>query len=308
MSFDAQNFDFSKTAVIKPPFVEFANKEIAHKYTRVVIDSRDRNTDMFPTPAQYDIAMEEDIEEVTSAEVVVVDMHLASYMVNANNNKVYATVSTVNYVADIPFGDYTTSSFADALSTALQTSIVGTSFETVYDSVRDRFDIWANSMFALDFKGTAVTYAGERANMGTMVTPYKAKSAARLIGFANAVYTSQAGAGVSPVNGYTNKLSSVYRRNFTENNYVVLSIAQMSVNKSINDVLSRSLALIQPSYMSLNVCKDEPIRKMFNPPIPRLTKVSITLRDYWGNLYDFQNQDHRIEIVFMSHKHISKYR
>ena len=37
------------------------------------------------------------------------------------------------------------------------------------------------------------------------------------------------------------------------------------------------------------------IKKTFNPPQARLTRIRLTFYDVYGNLYDFQNQDHGIE-------------
>jgi hypothetical protein len=235
-------------------------------------------------------------------------MPMAAYMVNNNNNTIYITVGGTDYTVQVPAGDYTPQTFADAVETALALNVAGTQFEVTYNTVRDNFSLWANNPFTIDFKGIPIKYPGERVNIGAMVTPYKSASAARLLGFANQVYNSGTSITGSPTHGYTNLLNSAFRRNFNENKYVVLHVSQMTVNKSINNTISKSLTLIQPSYATLNVYKDEPIRKTFNPPIARVAKLYIALRDYWGNLYDFQNQDHRLEIIFMSHKHLSRYR
>jgi hypothetical protein len=37
------------------------------------------------------------------------------------------------------------------------------------------------------------------------------------------------------------------------------------------------------------------IKKSFNPPQARLARIRLSFYDVYGNLYDFQNQDHVIE-------------
>ena len=282
-------FEYSNTTVIKPPFDQSLNKENNIKYTRVVIDSRDRTLAVFPNPSQYDITLEDDIDEVTAADIQVVDMPFSSYIININNNRLHVMVGGWLYDAIVETGNYTPVQLAVALNVALTSLGVGI-FEVAYVPVKDAFQIYSSVSFMIFCKGSE----------------YRNLTIGKVLGFGPKDYES---ATCTPYGSslLTNVVECEFRCNLDEHKYIVLHVEQMSLNHSPNTVLHKSLALVSKQYSTLNYVTMNPIRKTFNPPIARLAKIRITLKDYYGNLYDFQNHDHRIEILFESRKHISKY-
>lgn len=271
---DSKTFDFSNSAVIKPPWEEPKNKEVFNKITKVVIDSRDRNRDSYPNPNYYVIEVENEIEEVTTGEVSLFDVPLARYMIHSFNNK-FVVNSNTEY--SIPEGNYDPTSLTSTLSTLVAPS----SIMAAYDGIKDKisFASLINQPFTLQFSSNSL---------------------ARILGFASkdVIYNS----------GSTFDVTSPYRLNLSEDHYIIMYVDMMTINNSINSTINQSTAIIGKGDIYLNMRNlTLPIKKTFNPPIARLTKLRIRMTDYYGNPYDFQNQDHRLEFMFESRKQLSRY-
>jgi hypothetical protein len=301
-------FDFGNSVVIKPTAQSFDDdKRASKRLTRIVIDSRDRNTDLYPNPASYVIDLDDDIQDVITGELVVADIPFPAYIVNNTNNtiRVSITLDTVIIVADtvISVGDYTPSELAAELTMTLNTnpefSTRNIAFTVVYFKKTDAFMFTCTSIFALIFKSHPIPFGNDQ-----IVTPYVPNSIGKLLGFGRETYICKSDA----LNG--NFIIAPYRKNFNDSKYTVLQIDQFSLNHSINPIINKSFALIQgrASEMSIyNISDSATLKKVFNPPIARMSKLRITFNALAGGLYDFQNQDHRIELVFESHKQTRGY-
>jgi hypothetical protein len=271
---DSKTFDFSNSVVIKPPWEEPKNKEVFNKITKVVIDSRDRNRDSYPNPNYYVIEVENEIEEVTTGEVSLFDVPLARYMIHSFNNK-FTINSSYEYA--IPEGNYDATSITSTLSTL----IAPRQITATYDSIKDKISFVSlnNEPFTLQFSS---------------------ESLARMLGYASRaiVYNSDS----------LFTVTSPYRLNLSEDHYIIMYVDMMTINNSINSTINQSTAIIGKGDIYLNMRNlTLPIKKTFNPPIARLTKLRIRMTDYYGNPYDFQNQDHRLEFMFESRKQLSRY-
>jgi hypothetical protein len=265
---DSSTFDFSQTTIIKPPFEEKSTSNT--KYTRLVIDSRDRDRTLYPNPNKYVIKLETDVLEVTSGEIIIKEIPLPMYLINEYNHLFTITrdSTSANYL--LPQGNYTPLTMQDTLGIVL-----GPNFNVTYNSVIDKLSITLN--------------AG-----GNFTLKFANPDLALILGF-NVSNVSSDGSLVAP-----------YRINFTANPYAVLRIGQFTINNSINPVLHKSTALISGNDVRA-IRTTHPIKKYFNPPIARLVKLDISFTDYYGFPYDFQNQDHRLEIMLESKKALTKY-
>ena len=58
---------------------------------------------------------------------------------------------------------------------------------------------------------------------------------------------------------------------------------------------------------NLNIVSEELMKKSYYPALPSMKTFSIKFTDYHGNLYDFQNKDHRFEIIFTCYKQTRSY-
>ena len=184
-------------------------------------------------------------------------------------NKFNNTCKLNDTVITLPIGDYTVGTLASALSAS-------TALLVVHDTATDKYTFTSStaSAFTMSFEGDL----------------------ALILGFVpGSINESQQGTLVAP-----------FRTNLNTSHYAVLSIDQFTINHSSNSVLHKSTALI--GKLDTQVVRSiVPIKKVFNPPIARLVKLVISFTDYYGNPYDFQNKDHRLEIMLESKKHASWY-
>lgn len=271
-----QNFDYEKSAVIRPPPEDV---QALSRFTRVVVDSKDRNMELFPTPTQYEVPLEDDIEDVIGAEIVIADVPFSSYLVNQYNN---TFILSSIYTISIPHGDYTPVSLSQIVAQVMNDAQTEQTFQVTYDSITDKFTISSNMPFSLEF--------GEN-------NTYMKNGFGRMFGFGPNTYVAN----------NLNTIIAPYRKNFTHANYIIMHIDQMSVNNSVNNATHKSFAVLQRNYTQLNIYTPLTIKKTFNPPIGRLSKLRISFKDYDGNPYDFQNYEHRLDILFESRKHLRRY-
>ena len=259
-------FDYSQSSIIKPPFKQATNNEVGKQYTRMIIDSRDRDMKVFPSPNKYTYNFDQDIDEITSAEIIIMDIPLSGYIINENNNKLKVNSTIVT----IPIGNYDGSTLAIVLTNII--SNVCTGAIVTYNTIQDKLQF--DGIYILDF--------------------IKTPAIAKLLGFLSEEYTCPC--------------QSIYRIDLNVNKYIIMNIEQFNINVSSNSVIDRTTALIHAKPLSVNYVtfSNMYLKKFFNPPV-KLNKLRFTFMDYYGNLYDFQNQDHRIEILFESRKNLSRY-
>ena len=269
--------EYDKHAIIKPPeSSEFDNDK---KYTRLVVDSTYRDQSQYPNPNDYYFVFDDDITDVASAKLMSMDIPFSTYIINMYFNKLWVSVGTdAEVVVTLPLGNYDTVELAAMMQSALNASIVGATFTVTYNRTLDKYTFSATTAFSLNFAG-------------------KTNNLSALLGFDGRNYTSDG----------TNTIVAPFRCNFEFNKYIVMCIDQFDNNKSNTKPLNKSFAVITQKYFSLNLADEPNIVKNFNPPLGRLLKIHITFFDKYGNLYDFQNMDHRFEILFQSFKQRRKY-
>lgn len=291
-------FDFSQSAVIKPHEVSFDSmKKTAIKYTRVFIDSRDRNTNLYPNPASYTITLEESIEDVIIAELLVAKVSFSEHLINSSNNMFKIRVDGTNDILIMLTNkNYNESELAieiqDKLNSHPLSLANGYSFVVLFGD-DSRYKFVCNSQFEIiAFDSVEYDYNGNEVNK------YMKNSAFKLLGFGKQKYSS-----MESVPG-SHEIKSPFVRNFNDSEYMSLFIDQFSVNKSISNATNKSFGILSKNITQLSYASSAAlIKKYFPQPIARLTKLTIKFLDPEGNLYDFQNKDHRLEILLQSYKH-----
>lgn len=273
--------EYIQNAIIPPP-QELAATEPKHKYTRIVIDSKDRDITLFPDPNKYEIRFDDDIDDVVSAQLLSIDIPLSSYMINKFFCEFDVTISGNMSTVVLDEGDYTATSLATMVQSKL--NAISNNFEVTYDEIKDNYIFKSQVPFSISFVN-------------------QTNSLHQLFGFKKDTYTSTA-TGTVP---YTNVVKSLYRRNFKFNNYIIMNIEQFDINKSNSNLIQKSFAIIIDNYSNVNLGDEPKIIKTFSPPVPRLAKIRISFKDRYGNPYDFQNMDHRLELLFTSYKQKRKY-
>jgi hypothetical protein len=280
---DHDNYNYGQSSLIKPPAQK--SDALAIKTTRFVIDSRDRDKDKFPSASLYEINFDEDIPDVICAEICQANVPLSSYLININCNTFEFIFNNSNYTCVVEVGNYTNTTFADALRNALNTAVSSNVFTVIYDDMKDNYIFACTAPFSFIF---------------TDVKKY----IYQIIGFSKKEYTSTSNLS-DPI--YSHKLQAEFRKNFEISDYIVLCIESFNVNTSVNNNINKSFAIFCDKFTHNNLNISEKIRKCFNPPIAKLAKLKLVFKDYYGNIYDFQNHEHRIEINFESFKNCRRY-
>lgn len=102
---DFNNFDFSNSAIIKPPTKEERNQhnnDSVIEQKLILIDSRDRNINLYPNNNDFVIELDEPINDVSELELVSANMPINSYNINEHNNRLYFFENTIDNVTQFP--------------------------------------------------------------------------------------------------------------------------------------------------------------------------------------------------------------
>ena len=321
---------------------------------RVVLDSRDRDVEAFPTPNAYEVRLPDDIQDVSSVRLLAADLPFSRYDVHADNNAVpvrvallalapgsyagpadvvsllqatmnaassptgstvaftfatgaastgldvdasacgdawtlkrkiapmllggpTAVVATYRVVAGLQVGDYgSAAEVAAELQTKLgdATTCVSASMAVAHVARTDSFVVRASKAFALDFAAAGA-----------------AGTAARLLGFSpGAAYSSTD-------DGSFELVRAPYRCDLSKDAYIVMQLSPSAeLVMSANNPTNRVFAVI-PRVPRVDQSEHDYIKE-WSPPLARVSKVGLRFADYHGRPYDFQNQDHRVELLF----------
>jgi hypothetical protein len=260
-------------ALIVPPVLN--SKDIPLRKVKYIIDSRDRNIDLYPNPAKYTIKVEESITDVTNVELILTDFKFNNYNIKSTNNILHT--SQGDYF--IPEGIYDGESIASTLTSE-------TPLTVTYNPLNKKLTFVCGSDITLNFKSTEK----KQYDCENQVNVYTKYSIGKFLGF--------------PISNYDLVASTPflvpYPLDLETENYIVMFMQQAKVYQSKKNSTHNCFAIINKSdsYSNGIVMFDNNVSKSFNPPIANLTNLVFKFCDYEGNLYDFQNKEHRFEVVF----------
>lgn len=275
--------EYIKHALIVPP--QPGSTEPPTKKTRIVIDSKDRDCALFPDPNEYTITFDDDIDDVLTVQLINADIPMSMYLVNKYFDTLDVVVNGSSYEMKLRNGDFDEPSLATMIQNQMNTYIADT-FNVTYDAVVDKYTFLSKTPFTFDFS--------KRKKSGSMHY---------MLGFRPKEYNSISSNDAT----YPYKIEADFRKNFEYNNCVIMNIEQLDINKSPTNVMNKSFAVISKKYKDLNMSDDPSLIKFLTPPIPHLMKLRISFKDRFGNDYDFQNKDHRFELMFTSLRQKTKY-
>jgi hypothetical protein len=275
-------------AVIKEPSSAIKDARVI----RLVVDSRERNMSIFPNPSNYEINLVENIQNVVHLSLITAEFPFDSYTIHKNNSIIHLAYNDTVYAIELETGNYSETELATELTNALNTVVGSTDFKVEYIARKDNYTFRCKNPFGLVFRGEA-----ERNQYNnSMDTAYISRTMGRLLGFGINNYMSKQLS--SPPDAFGNAINSEFKKNFGVDDYIVLRIDAAEVNVSTAESLNRSFAVISKNK-TLSVFDEDSYHKKFKPPLGRLPKLKITLTDFYGNLYDFNNQDHKLEFVLI---------
>ena len=274
--------------IIKPP--ELKTNDIPKRYYRYVIDSRDRNLSHFPDPNNYEINLSEDIHDVQSVELLSFDVPFTKYLINSSNRTFYYKVDGNDCKFNIDEGDY--NSVAE-LVTELNDKKDNAPF-TFHEMLKQ------NKIKITNDDGKAITLVClgdeiQKNNYPLLSKTYKSQLM-KILGLSLDNHTFSGSV----------EYPFPHRVDIRKDKYMVMNLGQSSVNLSENNPTHKSFAIIKKDDLD-NKYTDLNYKKFYNPPIPSMAKLRISFKDYNGQLYDFQNQDHMFELMFCCFKNQRKY-
>ena len=255
-----------------------ANSNI--KYIKYIVDSRDRNVSLFPTPSKYEVDLFQNIINVASLELMLADVPFSRYLIHNNNNTLHFGD---NSEISIENGDYEfdISNIITALNNQLSSITVTLNTNT------NKVTFSSTSSFKLNFKGDTVTHASNQPDV-----LMKKNSIGRILGFGIDDYTAE-------LNATNFEIVSPYPASTTTENYIIMKLSRAKIYAANNKPADDCFAVLN------NISSREPtnnyvtsIIKKFNPPLAAYEKLNISFYDYYGNIYDFNNKDHHFELKF----------
>ena len=257
----------------------------------LTIDSRDRNTDIFPNSNKYTVNLNEIYQNVVSVELITAEIPKSGYFIEYYNNILHfqekndQVISSTYYEAEIPIGNYTSQTIGTAIQNALNLSGQST-YSVSYTSdekIKIQSDLsGGDNIFNLVFSNGIENYG-----VDSFRNKYITYTSGRTLGF-DAV-------NLSGQNNYT----SNNRITFQSEDYVLLEIPELSglidgVHYDSQDdfakILLDSAQNKTTFYKNLLVY---PIIKTFLPTIG-LSKLTINFKIFGNNFYDFHGLEHSL--------------
>ena len=269
---------YDENAIIIPPKIN--TKDIPIRKYKYIIDSRDRNKNLYPDPAKYVIKLDEGLTDVVSAELILTDFKFNNYNVNTHNNVLHT--DSQDYT--IPLGTYDGVSIASTLTSLIPQMTV--TFNDISSKLTFLSSINMEFRFKNDEQG--------RYDLDNFVNEYPNKSVGKLLGFSIDNYILTA----------NTPLEAPYMIDLETETYIIMYMQQAKMYQSKNNKAHNAFAIINKMENNSNglVMYNNNVMKSFNPAIANLSNLVFKFCDYKGNLYDFQNREHRFEIVFTCFK------
>lgn len=284
------NFDpsvYYKNAVIREPSSANQPKRII----RLVVDSRERNMTLFPNPNAYEINILEDVQNVESLSLVAADFPFDPYTVRANANMLYIAYNNTVYNVAIDIGNYTETELANAMQVAINAAVGSNDFIVAYNALKDNWTFRCLHAFGLVFRGKTFTTSYNN----SPDTAYAISSIGKTIGFGINNYLSI----VQTTNdAFVNVITSEFKKNFIQQDYIVLNIENFELNKSTAGSIHNSFMIITQAGET-SPYGTEYANMVFKPKLNKLYKLKVNIVDFYGNPYDFQNKDHRFELLML---------
>ena len=270
-------------------YLEEANKGLTKEYF-VVIDSRDRNYDLFSSTSKYEIELNNVYKDIVSIELISAEIPHSGYIINASNNKIHfietnTQISTnTYYTATIPQGDYTESELVTTIGEQMTTAGQSTYTGTV-DTTSRKMSIASNltggdNIFSLIFRGNTEKYEDTTRYL------YKDQSIGSILGFTRIDLSGSA--------SYTGQ----NQYNINGENYILLHIENLSNMEGRGYGVSNSFAKItltsDKNKTRFYNMSEYITKKIFNPPLAKLNQLFIKFKKYDGGLYDFGGIEHSL--------------
>lgn len=125
--------------------------------TTVLVDSRDRDYDAYPSSSEFVVELPEALKNVSSAVLVSAELPLSYYVFAAarGNTSLTVTVDGFTQTVTVPDGNYTSAAMAAALKSALEAAFVPAVFTVTFDPVTAKCTLAASGAASMAVDATA---------------------------------------------------------------------------------------------------------------------------------------------------------
>lgn len=240
---------------------------------RVLISSRERDRAAHPDPNNYEITLDDDIENVTSIALVSARVPYPRHLVHAGNADLLVSLDGGRpplATATLPKGDYST---AVELAAALQDALRAIVSDVVVTALPRLDTLRIVSPSSPDL----CLLFGEK------------RSPSSVLGFGPGPVEARATNGI---------IQAPFRCKLESEKIVVVRLTYPSAD----DILSSSSCAANRAFAVLSdvsnvsyVSDEIKIERRWRAPLPRLYKIGLKFVDIDGHPYDFQGQDHVVE-------------
>jgi hypothetical protein len=276
--------------IIDAPISNFKTKRDSFRF---VIDSRDRDYQKYPNPNNYVINITNEITNVTSIELVKGYVPNSQYVINNTNNTLHYNFldeCCINKIT-IENGNYTIEDLEEELNNKFKDIL---HFE--YIEIKKKYKIINCSkkditLIFRDFRCYKCQDSGKcKKCFYSPDIKYLKTSIGQVIGF-------------NPTNIEILKKKDILPPNIINlntNNYIILSISELSKIHSNRDCLHGAYSIIPfdcyyDKQINASTSSNMNDVKHFNPPIPRFRKLTIKFLNRDGSEYDFNGVDHILD-------------
>lgn len=275
-------------------------KKVYRKVKRtLLVDSRDRTP--LQTPANYSVTLPKTYENIYSVTLRSAEIPKTWYEFSAaaGNTSMVVTVSATPTTITIPDGNYTGSTLASALQTALVAAYSGGSFTVTYSDVTGKITITkASGNFTLSF---ADQVQSQSVCGSTVVVPPTSRwwGLGYFLGFNKIDYTSSGSV-----------LTSAFAVQTTAFSYLLMELDfinkadETAIDGKMSGRVDGAFAKIPivPSSSGSTIFFREwccPLNKsVMYPPLSQLRNLNIKFRFHDGRAVDFNNADHALTLEF----------
>ena len=245
----------------------------------LTIDSKSR---LNPDSGQgdYHIQLSEEVRDVSCIKVRSMDFpRLWSVPVGRSSIWVKEASATDFVEVVIAPGPYDEATIAAPLKAALDSATSLTWTVTVTDS---RIDLSTTAAFEIRGGNGAFLLS----DGGETLDGYGARSIGRELGFTN-----------RPIASVANAVTAPHRLQLDREEALYLHL------EGVDNMVGCEGGGIGPRFAaeviaaSGKFCPDTPAVVLFHPPIARLRRLRVRIVDFYGSVVDFDNRDHRIDVV-----------
>ena len=300
---DTKSLADNQLLIKQPKQFEKVIRDTFDQHTKdyyIVIDSRDRNHDLFANPNNYQVEFDNVLRSVTSIELISAELPAVQYNINENNNLLHFNEGATTLFAEIEIGQYDDiddlrSGIQDALNSADGSSA---DYTVTVSTVTRKITITKGSgLFGLEFLGDSEVFVE-----GQTRTKYLTNSIGSTIGFSRTDLSGSL--------AYTG--GNQY--NLSGENYVLLYIKELeniesvSGNSTINDTFTKINLDSSSNNIKFYKQLDEYIsRIIFTPPLASIGQMIIKFYNYNGSLYDFGGREHSLYFKITTFNQPMKY-